>query len=74
MKPPAPEEVTAYAKSIDFELDGEEFCDHYEISGWVYGKNRTPIKSWQACVRTWKRTRTKWRKENDAKHNRIPNR
>ncbi|MHC4618934.1 MAG: hypothetical protein ACYTEQ_14415 [Planctomycetota bacterium] len=45
--------VKEYAASIGYELDGDEFCDFYESKGWVVGKS--PMKSWQACVRTWKR-------------------
>lgn len=50
---PTPEEVTGYAKTIGFELDGGSFCDHYEAKGWVIGKS--PMRSWQAAVRTWKK-------------------
>lgn len=50
---PSPEQVTTYAKSIGFDLDGQSFIDHYQSRGWKIG--RTPIKDWQACVRTWKR-------------------
>ena len=49
-------EVKAYAKSIDFELDGSAFCDFYESKGWMIGK--TPMNDWKAAVRTWKRSRT----------------
>lgn len=53
---PTPQEVTEYALSIGFNLNGQKFCDHYEIGGWVYGKSRTPIKDWKAAVRYWKST------------------
>ncbi len=49
---PQPQEVTEYAKSIGFVLDGQHFCDFYEARGWKIGN--THIKSWKACVRTWK--------------------
>lgn len=52
---PKPEEVTVYAESIDFPLDGNNFVDHYESKGWLVGKS--PMKDWKACVRTWKRMR-----------------
>lgn len=52
-KPPTPEEVTEYAKSIKFALDGQKFCDWYEARNWMLGK--TKMKSWKAAVRTWKR-------------------
>jgi len=50
---PTPQEVEDYARSIDYTIDGEQFCDHYESKGWMIG--RSPMKSWPAAVRTWKR-------------------
>lgn len=50
---PTAAEVTAYAASIGFQLDGEAFCDFYASKGWKVGQ--TPMKDWQAAVRTWKR-------------------
>ena len=50
---PEPQQVTEYAESIGFALDGEAFCDFYESKGWKIGQ--TPMKCWQAAVRTWKR-------------------
>jgi len=50
---PTPAEVTAYAKTIDFDLDGENFCNFYESKGWKVGN--TPMKKWQAAVCTWKK-------------------
>ena len=50
---PTPEEVSEYAKSIDFDLEGNSFVDYYEARGWKY-KQGQPMKSWQAAVRTWK--------------------
>ena len=52
---PAPKEITEYAKSINFELDGEYFFDKYEGNGWVVGKANTKMKDWKAVVRTWKK-------------------
>lgn len=52
-KPPTPAEVTAYARSINFNLDGEEFCAFYESKGWLVG--RTPMVNWKAAVVTWKK-------------------
>lgn len=45
-------EVTAYAKSIGFEIDAERFVNFYESKGWLIGKS--PMKSWKAAVRTWR--------------------
>lgn len=50
---PSPLEVSEYGKSIEFELDGQAFCDSYEAKGWLIGK--TPMRDWRAAVRTWKR-------------------
>jgi len=52
---PTPEEVEEYAGSIDFELSGQAFIDHYESKGWKIGKS--PMKDWRAAVRTWKHKR-----------------
>lgn len=51
---PKIEEVRAYASSIGFNLDASQFWDHYEANGWRVG--RTPMKDWQAAVRTWRRS------------------
>lgn len=51
-RPTDANEVTEYARSIGFILDGQKFIDHYDANGWVRGK--TKIKDWKACVRTWK--------------------
>lgn len=51
--PPSPEQVTAYALSIGYSIEGQEFCDFYESKGWVVGKAK--MKDWCAAVRTWKR-------------------
>lgn len=49
---PTPEQVSAYGKEIGFGINGHEFVNHYEASGWMRGK--TKISNWKACVRTWK--------------------
>lgn len=49
---PLPEEVTAYAKEIGFECNGQEFCDFYQSKGWVVGKNA--MKDWRAALRNWR--------------------
>lgn len=48
---PTPEQVTNYANLLGYSINGEQFCDFYESKGWLIGK--TPMKSWQAAVRTW---------------------
>ena len=54
--PPTPEEVSEYSKSIDFNLDGDHFCDYYQARGWKY-KTGQPVVDWKACVRTWKKNK-----------------
>lgn len=50
---PTPEEVDAYARSIGFAMDAENFCDYYSSRGWKVGN--TAMKDWRAAVRTWRR-------------------
>jgi len=50
---PTPQEARDYALSIDFDLDGQYFCDYNASRGWIVGK--TPMKCWKATIRTWKR-------------------
>lgn len=50
--PPTPEQVTAYSASIGYPMNGQAWCDSYEVKGWKVGKER--MKDWQAAVRTWK--------------------
>ena len=51
--PPTPAEVSAYSKSINYDLDAQYFCDWYQTKNWMIGKNK--MVDWQAAVRTWKR-------------------
>lgn len=50
---PTSSEVEAYAKSIEFTVDGAYFIDYYESKGWKVGTSA--MKDWQAAVRTWQR-------------------
>ena len=50
---PEPQEVTDYANSIGFNLDGEHFVAYYQARGWKVGKS--PMADWKAAVVTWKR-------------------
>ena len=52
---PTPEEIKVYCEERKNKVDPAAFFDYYERNGWVYGKNRMPIKDWKACVRTWER-------------------
>lgn len=52
---PSVEEVRAYCQARGNAVDPEEFVDFYESKGWVIGKS--PMKSWQAAVRTWEKSK-----------------
>lgn len=53
-QPPEPEEVSSYAKSIGFALDGGYFLDYWETRGWMV-RPGIKMSSWKAAVRNWKR-------------------
>lgn len=51
--PPSVDECVAYADSIGLPcLEAEKFVNYHESKGWVVGNS--PMKSWQAAMRTWK--------------------
>jgi hypothetical protein len=52
---PTLEEIKAYCDERKNNVDPSAFFDYYEKGGWVYGKAKTPVKDWKACVRTWER-------------------
>ena len=54
-KRPTLEEIKAYCEEKKSSIDPQAFFDYYTKVGWVYGKNKLPIKDWKACVRTWER-------------------
>lgn len=54
-KKPTLEEIKEYITETKATIDPQAFYDYYTKIGWVYGKNKTPIKDWKACVRTWER-------------------
>lgn len=50
---PTVEQIQDYCKERGNSIDAQYFFDYYESKGWLVG--RTPMKSWQAAVRTWER-------------------
>ena len=48
---PTIQEIKAYCLERNNSVDPQRFYDYYESVGWKVGKK--PMKSWQACVRTW---------------------
>lgn len=63
--PPTLEEVTAYCRERNNNVDPQAFIDHYTANGWTIGKS--PMQDWKSAVRTWERSpqkrsyKTKWR-------------
>lgn len=53
--PPTVDEVRAYVATREKKIDPQRFVDHYTAKGWKVGKS--PMKDWQACVRTWEGNR-----------------
>jgi hypothetical protein len=53
--PPTVEEVRTYCEERRNGIDAQAFVDHYTANGWKRGK--TPMKDWQAAVRTWENQR-----------------
>lgn len=51
--PPTVDEVKAYCRERQNNVDAERFIDYYTSNGWKVGKN--PMKDWKAAVRTWER-------------------
>lgn len=51
--PPKIEEVQAYCKERNNNVDAERFIDYYTSNGWMVGKNK--MKDWKSAVRTWER-------------------
>ena len=66
---PTPKEASDYAKEINFNLDGDYFCDWNEARGWLVSKN--PMKDWKAAIRTWKRNGSKFTTATDSQNTKI---
>jgi hypothetical protein len=50
--PPTVDEVKAYCRERNNNIDAEYFVDYYEARNWELNKGRK-VKDWKACVRTW---------------------
>lgn len=51
--PPTLDDVKAYVKEKDLNVDPERFIDYYTSNGWMVGKNK--MKDWKAAARSWNR-------------------
>jgi hypothetical protein len=64
---PTSDDLLAYAREIGFRgFDAGRFLDHYEMVGWVTGRNRAPMRDWKAAVRLWRRNARDWAAERGA--------
>jgi hypothetical protein len=67
-KKPSLEEIKAYCEEKKSDIDPQAFFDYYNKVGWVYGKNKLPIKDWKACVSTWERNNKKYGSSGNVLH------
>ncbi|MDT4761836.1 hypothetical protein [Sphaerochaeta sp. PS] len=54
---PTVEEIAAYCQERSNGIDAQEFFDSNETKGWLVGNTKTPMKDWQAAIRTWEHAR-----------------
>lgn len=52
-KKPTIEEIEAYCKERNNDVNPNKFYDFYESKNWMVGKNK--MKDWKASVRTWEK-------------------
>jgi DNA-directed RNA polymerase subunit RPC12/RpoP len=50
-------ELKEYSVSIKFDLDCDDFLNHYDSKGWKIGTGA--MKDWKAAVRTWQKKKDK---------------
>lgn len=50
-KKPTVEEIAAYCKEENYNVNAQQFFSYYESNGWKIGRNA--MKSWQAAVQNW---------------------
>lgn len=48
---PTVEEIAAYCKEKNYNVNAQQFFNYYESNGWKIGRNA--MKSWQAAVQNW---------------------
>ena len=48
---PTVEEIAAYCKEKNYNINAQQFFNYYESNGWKIGRNS--MKSWQAAVQNW---------------------
>lgn len=48
---PTVEEIAAYCKEKNYNINAQQFFNYYESNGWKIGRNA--MKSWRAAVQNW---------------------
>ena len=48
---PTVEEIVAFCKEKNYNVNAQQFFNYYESNGWKIGRNS--MKSWQAAVQNW---------------------
>ena len=48
---PTVEEIAAFCKEKNYNVNAQQFFNYYESNGWKIGRNA--MKSWQAAVQNW---------------------
>ena len=48
---PTVEDIAAYCKEKNYNVNAQQFFNYYESNGWKIGRNA--MKSWQAAVQNW---------------------
>ena len=48
---PTVEEIAAFCKAKNYNINAQQFFTYYESNGWKIGRNA--MKSWQAAVQNW---------------------
>ena len=61
---PTIEEIKSYCLERNNSINPTQFFDYYESKGWLIGK--TPMKNWQAAIRTWEQNQTKNKNAKDT--------
>jgi hypothetical protein len=69
-KIPSVEEVQAYCDERKNGISAGQFVNFYQSKGWKIGKN-SPMKDWQAAVRTWEYNQKQQNQQNGNTSNRT---
>ena len=62
-KKPTVEEVREFCEENGYDINPKEFINYYDMVGWVVGKNRKKMNSWEAAVANWEKNKKEWAKE-----------